>query len=236
MGKYVFEEIYKELQMQIRNGTYQSGMPLPSESDLGTHYECGRETIRRALRLLEMDGLITRRKGRVAQVAEQPVYAVPVSKLMQLSEWQIAHNVSLTAELCVIDEGEMPLDIITVLKLERARLPTIRVGVLKLLNGQPMALEEHFVMPEYAPKLNDLMNAAAIERFYRRFGIQTSHAVRHIVLGVATAAQAEILKIAPGSAVFIQKAVMFDRHSAVMQIQKTIFVGERCRFVEVAQS
>ncbi|MFR6558940.1 MAG: winged helix-turn-helix domain-containing protein [Weissella confusa] len=64
MRKYVFEEIYEELQMQIRNGTYQSGMPLPSESELGTHYECGRETIRRSLRLLEKDGLIIRKRAR----------------------------------------------------------------------------------------------------------------------------------------------------------------------------
>lgn len=236
MGKYVFEEIYKELQMQIRNGTYQSGMPLPSESDLGMHYECGRETIRRAMRLLEMDGLIIRRKGRVARVAEQPVFAVPVSELKQLSEWQITHNASLTAELCLIDECEMPLDIITLLKLERVSLPTIHVGVLKLLNGQPVALEEHFVMPKYAPKLNDLVTATAIERFYLRFGIQTSHAVRHIVLGVATDAQAKVLKIAPGSAVFIQQAVLFDRCSEIIQVQKNIYVGDVCRFVEVGKS
>lgn len=41
MGKYVFEEIYEELQMQIRNGTYQSGMPLPSESELGLTMNVG---------------------------------------------------------------------------------------------------------------------------------------------------------------------------------------------------
>ena len=90
-------------------------------------------------------------------------------------------------------------------------------------------------MPKYAPKLSDLVDATSIERFYCRFGIQTSHAVRHLVLGVATAAQAEVLKIAPGSAVFIQQAVLFDRCSAIIQVQKTIYVGDACRFVEVAK-
>lgn len=105
MRKYVFEEIYEELQMQIRNGTYQSGMPLPSESELGTHYECGRETIRRSLRLLEKDGLIIRKKGKVAHVAERQVFAVPVCELKQLSEWQMTHNAALTSKLCLVEEG-----------------------------------------------------------------------------------------------------------------------------------
>lgn len=235
MRKYVFEEIYEELQMQIRNGTYQSGMPLPSESELGTHYECGRETIRRSLRLLEKDGLIIRKKGKVAHVAERQVFAVPVCELKQLSEWQMTHNAALTSKLCLVEEGQIPVDLMHILKLDRASLPTIHIGVLKLLNNRPMALEEHFVMPKYAPKLSDLVDATSIERFYCRFGIQTSHAVRHIVLGVATAAQAEVLKIAPGSAVFIQQAVLFDRCSAIIQVQKTIYVGDACRFVEVAK-
>ena len=98
-----------------------------------------------------------------------------------------------------------------------------------------MALEEHFVMPKYAPKLNDLTTTTAIERFYLRFGIQTSHAVRHIVSWVATDAQAEVLKIAPGSAVFIQQAVLFDRRSEIIQVQKNIYVGDVCRFVEVGK-
>lgn len=55
---------------RILDGTYPSGLRLPSESSLGEQLSCGRSTIREALRYLADLGLIRSRRGSGAMVLD----------------------------------------------------------------------------------------------------------------------------------------------------------------------
>lgn len=61
--KRAFEEISAEIKRLIFKGTLKPGDRLPPETELANQFGVGRQTIREALRLLELSGFISMQKG-----------------------------------------------------------------------------------------------------------------------------------------------------------------------------
>ena len=55
--------IARDIVRQIGNGHFSSGDPLPSEAEMAVSYNVGRTSVREALRVLEVQGLITIKTG-----------------------------------------------------------------------------------------------------------------------------------------------------------------------------
>jgi GntR family transcriptional repressor for pyruvate dehydrogenase complex len=58
-----FEEVSNRLKELIFNGTFKPGQRLPSEASLAKLFQVGRQSVREALRVLELSGFITIRAG-----------------------------------------------------------------------------------------------------------------------------------------------------------------------------
>jgi DNA-binding FadR family transcriptional regulator len=58
-----FEEIIAQIKDTIASGRLKSGDKLPTERDLASQFQVGRNTVREALRMLEISGVITLRRG-----------------------------------------------------------------------------------------------------------------------------------------------------------------------------
>ena len=67
--KYQF--IADSLRQEIENGRYAGGQALPTEHLLCQRFQLSRQTVRRALSLLEEEGLITRRQGSGSRIRER---------------------------------------------------------------------------------------------------------------------------------------------------------------------
>jgi len=61
--KRTFEEVSSKIKALIFDGTLKSGDKLPSESELAKQFNVGRQTVREALRILELSGFIMVKKG-----------------------------------------------------------------------------------------------------------------------------------------------------------------------------
>ena len=75
MPKSKYELIYKDLKDKIDRKEYKEGTFLPPENTLVQQYDCSRNTIRRAISHLVMEGSVQPRHGtgvRVRQKAPQP--------------------------------------------------------------------------------------------------------------------------------------------------------------------
>jgi GntR family transcriptional repressor for pyruvate dehydrogenase complex len=62
-SKRTFEEVSDSIKELILNGTLKVGDRLPSETELAQQFSVGRQTIREALRLMELSGFITIQRG-----------------------------------------------------------------------------------------------------------------------------------------------------------------------------
>ena len=84
MKKY--QQIYQILKEQILEEKYLVGDFLPSENDLKEHYQVSRDTIRKALKLLQEEGFIETVQGMGSQVSRQAHFDFPVSQLTSYQE------------------------------------------------------------------------------------------------------------------------------------------------------
>ena len=62
-SKRTFEEVSEKIKELIFNGTLRPGEQLPSEASLAQLFHVGRQSVREALRVLEISGFITIRPG-----------------------------------------------------------------------------------------------------------------------------------------------------------------------------
>lgn len=62
-SKRTFEEVSTEIKQLIIDGVFKPGDKLPSEMEIARQFNVGRQTVREALRLLELSGFLKIRKG-----------------------------------------------------------------------------------------------------------------------------------------------------------------------------
>jgi GntR family transcriptional regulator len=53
-----------DLRIRIRDGEWNAGDQLPTEAELGAHYQVSRSTVRQAVKTLQAQGLLTSRQGK----------------------------------------------------------------------------------------------------------------------------------------------------------------------------
>jgi DNA-binding GntR family transcriptional regulator len=67
-----YRQLAAILRARIARGDYPTDAPIPSEVRLGQEFGVGRDTVRRAERLLADEGLLIIAHGRGVYVVEQP--------------------------------------------------------------------------------------------------------------------------------------------------------------------
>ncbi|HOA74607.1 MAG TPA: GntR family transcriptional regulator [Phycisphaerae bacterium] len=60
---YKHEQIYEHIRDKIRRGEYQVGFQIPTEAAISQQFRMSRQTVGRALRALELEGLVSRKRG-----------------------------------------------------------------------------------------------------------------------------------------------------------------------------
>ena len=93
-----YKSIYNELLGRINSGVYAAGVKMPTEAELCREFDVERVTVRRALKLLDDDGLITRQAGAGTFVAPEAGRAAGGTRSilfsMHRNQNDIRHNVN----------------------------------------------------------------------------------------------------------------------------------------------
>lgn len=84
MKKY--QQLFRQIEGDIQQEHYQVGDFLPSEHELCQLYQVSRDTVRKALSLLQEEGLIKKIRGQGSQVVHEEQIDFPVSSLTSYQE------------------------------------------------------------------------------------------------------------------------------------------------------
>ena len=84
MKKY--KQLFKQIEKDILDERYAVGDFLPSEHQLTEDYQVSRDTVRKALALLQEEGLIEKVRGQGSKIIKQEQFDFPVSKLTSYQE------------------------------------------------------------------------------------------------------------------------------------------------------
>jgi len=175
--KFRYFQIYQELREQIDSGKLPAGSQLPTEAELQKNYNASRDTIRKALQKLEIEGVINRRAAVGTFVrASKSVYAL--SSMSSFSEQMRSRGVVPSSDLKSIDiTSDIRADIRELLQLG----PDDRCFVVKRIrrgDGVPMAFEETYISAALCPNLQKYIdeNASLYEIYENIYGLKIGDA------------------------------------------------------------
>ena len=98
MKKY--EKVYHDIKEQIKNGTLKSGDFLKKEDDLAIDYNFSKLTVRKALSMLEREGLIQKVKGKKSIVLEKKnLENISITSIQTVQEISKLQNINLETNL-----------------------------------------------------------------------------------------------------------------------------------------
>jgi len=186
---------------RIASGEWKPNTAVPNENELARELGVSPGTMRKALDLLEHEGLITRRQGRGTFVNDPASFelATRYNRIHALDGKRIVGDIK------VLEMNEAPAT-----QLERERLH-LREGELvfrlkrtRAYKGKNYLAEEVALPAALFPKLleTDLCSGGIVKIAYA-YGVLLGPAVERISVGLASPLAAENLNLAEGAPIFI---------------------------------
>jgi len=196
----LYQVINRDLSGQIAAGSLALGDRLPSESELAQHYGVSRMTVRQALGQLEAEGLVVRRHGTGTFVSEPRPRRRQANRFGSFAEEMGVEPADVTSEVLEQHVAQPPEDAAAALRLGPGHA-AVHVRRLRLLRGEPVALQDSWLPLLLAPSLarGGLEGGSLYRTLQEREGLEVARAEQEVTASSATAEEARLLAVEPGS-------------------------------------
>lgn len=227
----LYIQIAESLLDRIESGELEPGDRLPSERELSRKLGVNRMTLRRALRLLETQGLLVRRRGDGTYIAE-PKIERQASRLVPFTRGMKRRGYVPGARVITFEKRPAEAAVAKKLRL-LVSAPVYFVLRLRLLNREPVMLERLTVPAHRFPGFErfDLSSRSIYEVFENEYGVRIVRAQQSLEPVVATEYEAELLGIEPGAPLMLERRLGFDQNDQPVEYGKDLYRGDRFRFV-----
>jgi len=222
----LYIQLAKNLRRHISDGGIDPGNALPSERDLSEMTGMSRVTIRKAIERLIDEGLLFRRQGLGTFVA--PRIEAPGSTLSGFSDdalrrgekpgviWMFKNYASPTE-----DEAQA-LEIAPTTKVAR-------LGRVRLLGGEPLAIEHAVVPARFLPVLEQLGDS--LYAVLGMGGFRPTTGRQRIRASLATPTEAAILSIQQSSEILRIERLTRLADGTPVEFTRSAYRGDRYDFV-----
>ena len=184
MSKY--RKVYNDIKHQINYGVLAPKQELPSESELMQHYGFSKDTIRKALSLLEMDGYIQKQQGRNSIVLEHNLSTPQIlSEIKTVGELNrpLTHQVKTTLTSLYIVQGEETL--MRIFNVDD-QMDFYRIGRVREIDGEAVEYEVSYFDRRIVSFINREIAEQSIYHYLEKeLGLKISHSQREIVFRYA---------------------------------------------------
>ena len=219
------------LRDNIKQGVWQTGGQLPGEHSLCETYAVSRTVVRQALGMLEADGLIVRRKGKGAFVAEPKIAESLAQKLTgfyQDMEEQGRRPLSRVLIQAVIPA---PPTIARHLEMLPAT-PVVQLCRLRYVEGEPIVLVTSYLPHFLCPGLEriDFREQSLYAYLEQVYGLVIARGRRRIEAMVADARQAELLQTPVGAPLLSLESVSYLEDNRPIEYYHAVHRGDRSQF------
>lgn len=222
----LYLQIAANLKQHIIAGEWREGEAVPSERELCALTDASRVTVRKAIEELISEGLLSRRQGSgtfVNRVIETKNDALGSFSDEAAARGGISDTIWIARTIARPTEDEA-----NILKIGKD-IEVVRLGRVRLLDGEPLAIEHAVVPRQFLPPIDELGSSLyqALETNGNRpvGGTQSIHA------SLATPTEAGLLSIAEQSAVLRIERVTHNAKGEIVELTRSVYRGDRYKFV-----
>jgi len=227
----LYIQIAEGLLDQIESGELPPGERLPSEREWSEQLGVNRMTLRRALHLLEMQGLLVRRQGNGTYIAD-PKIERQAGKLVLFARGMERRGFVPGARVLTLEKRPA-----TAVEAQQLRIavaaPVYFVFRVRLVNQEPVMLERFTVPARRFPGFEqyDFSVRLVSDVMEQEYGIAEVRARQSLEPVVATEYEAELLDIKPGAPLMLERRLGIDENDLAVEYGRDLYRGDRFRFV-----
>lgn len=204
-----YNRIAAALRARVLDGAWESGSRLPTERELCEQFKASRITVRRALQILEEEGLVERRQGIGTFVNPNPSRKIPLltsdftgsieshapDLQRRVESWRPAAADRETAKLLHVLPGEEVMEGVRVDSLDRTPVAMDRLYLVRAFSGH--------LTEDDLTRMNFLAEWARVQR------LELAHCTQSIEATAAEAPEANVLGVSKGAILLKESNVVY---------------------------
>ena len=224
-------QLIDSLREKIQQKVWIPGGQIPGEQDLCEHYRISRTVVRQALKELEVDGTIIRRKGKGTFVAEPKISEGLVQKLTGFYQDMVERG--LIPGTRVLHQAVAPVTEKIGKQLGiTAGSSVVVIQRLRFINDEPIQLVTTYIPEHFCPQLinEDLSNQSLYDYMEKQCGLVLARACRFIESVAANEIEAKLLDIERGAPLLMLDSISYLGDGTPVEYYHALHRGDRSRF------
>ncbi|MDG4499755.1 UTRA domain-containing protein [Streptococcus suis] len=234
MSKY--KKVYQDIKKKIEDQVWSTGQALPTENELMEIYSYSKDTIRKALSLLEMDGYIQKKQGKSSIVIEHGLM-----KEQYLSEIKTAgelnnrskHQIQTELTSLYIVQGQD--DLMSTFEVDD-KVDFYRVSRVRTIDGERLEYEISYFDRRVVPYLSKEIAESSIYRYLEEdLELTISHSRREISFRFANEEEKQLMDLADYEMVVVVTSVTYLSNGQAFQYGTISYRPDKVSFVSMAK-
>lgn len=232
-SKYV--KVYNKLKEQIETGVYKIGECISSEGELMDGFKVSRDTVRKALGILENQGYIQKARGKAAIVVERKDYKFLFSDIETFKEAneKLGRKAETEVENLEILTDRKRIKSIFEDDREKEVYELLRV---RKIDGERMIIDRDYFKRSIVPNLPLRACKGSVYQYLEdELGFQIGYASKEIYVEAATEEDINYLDMKEFNLVVVVKSYTHMMNGSLFQYTESRHRPDHFRFVGFAQ-
>ena len=234
MSKY--KKVYTDIKEKIEQNIWKAQDELPTENELMETYSYSKDTIRKALSLLELDGYIQKRQGRNSVVLDhhhiKKQYLSELKTAGELNRLAL-HEIETQLTDLYIVQGQA--DLMTIFEVDET-VDFYRVGRVRTIDGERLEYEVSYFDRRIVPFLNREIAEGSIYRYLEEeLGLKISHSRREISFRYATEEEKGLMDLGDYNMVVVVESTAYLANGQVFQAGSISYRPDKVTFLSIAK-
>jgi GntR family transcriptional regulator len=222
-----YQQLYEILRQKIILGEWKPGDMIPPESELVASYQVSRNTVRQVLDILVNEGYIYRQRGKGTYIAH-PTLEQTTSRIISFTEDMLQRGFVPGTNVLEAAIVPAPEDIANQLQIPLGD-ELVKIKRLRLADGEPMSIEESYLVHRYCPNIIDHNFAEEPLRqiLVNNYGIRLVNA-KQVIKAIQTSGNlTDELKISKRAALLFLERVSFSQNGLPVEFLRIYYRADR---------
>ena len=234
MSKY--KKVYQDIKKKIEDQVWSTGQALPTENELMEIYSYSKDTIRKALSLLEMDGYIQKKQGKSSIVIEHGLmkeqYLAEIKTAGELNK-RSKHQIQTELTSLYIVQGQD--DLMSTFEVDD-KVDFYRVSRVRTIDGERLEYEISYFDRRVVPYLSKEIAESSIYRYLEQeLKLTISHSRREISFRFANEEEKQLMDLADYEMVVAVTSVTYLSNGQAFQYGTISYRPDKVSFVSMAK-